>query len=161
MESYIVNVDDKKYGLRLISYDEEEDVKSEYVVLLADISHLYWEADANGIIVPRRVAAEDYSHDHVNFFFDNTPDMILSQHGFVQVHEKMFVPARNIVSIHAVKGGSEIDMGDLHPVFTRRDTQGLLREWRRELLRSCEPSLVAKVDRLIEKQSGGPDFPGP
>jgi hypothetical protein len=73
----------------------------------------------------------------------------------------MFVPARNIVSIHAVKGGSEIDMGDLHPVFTRRDTQGLLREWRRELLRSCEPSLVAKVDRLIEKQSGGPDFPGP
>lgn len=103
-----MNVDDKKYGLRLISYDEEEDVKSEYVVLLADISHLYWEADANGIIVPRRVAAEDYSHDHVNFFFDNTPDMILSQHGFVQVHEKMFVPARNIVSIHAVKGGARL-----------------------------------------------------
>lgn len=156
-----MNTDDNEVNLIFVSHDEEEDVSSDYAVRVSDISHIYWEADSDGIIVPRRRTAEDYSHDNVSFFFGNTPDMVLSQQGFVQVHEKMLVPARNIVSINNVKGGSAIDIGDLHPVFTRRDTRGLLQEWRRELLRSCETSLVSKVDSLIEQQSGGPGSPAP
>lgn len=158
---------DNKAVLRFVSIDEEEGEISECVVALEDVSHIYWDADADGIIVPRRAAAEDYSYDNVSFFFDNTPDMVLCQQGFVQVHEKMFVPARNIVTIRQTKGGSEMEIGDLHPVFTRRDTLGLLQEWRRELLRGPDArgaetmQIVEKAERLIAQHSVAAHFPEP
>lgn len=162
-----MSVCDDKAVLRFVSIDEEEGIRTECVVSLKDVSHIYWDADADGIIVPRREAADDYSYDNVSFFFDNTPEMVLSQQGFVQVHEKMFVPARNIATIREVAGGSEMEIGDLHPVFTRRDTLGLLQEWRRELLRGPDAhgrenmQVVEKVDRLIAQHSAVSHFPEP
>lgn len=168
--------------------DEEPYEKSFSIADITGISHLYWddewiEGQDTCFCVRRRSSQEDYWHESARVSLSGTPLAELqTRHALVQLGPRMWVPARNIVNVWAVKGKTLVDIGDLHPERSKRSVVDVLNDCRRELQRvytqPAPPSefryqdgvllmnpqelraAIDRIDALLSNRGATPFLPG-